>query len=95
MHGETVQVQHVAADPVNTEERRKMTKRLKRNDRIHLGGQRFVFREQLRQSGDRQSTGQHVDGEASAEPSLDGGEQAKQREKIPSEIEKIRPDTNR
>jgi hypothetical protein len=95
MHCEAVQVHHVTADPVNTEEWRTMTERLKRHDRIHLRPQRFVSGEQLRQPRDSQTAGQHVNSEVSAEPGFDGGEQAKQRERITPKVEKVGSDTNR
>jgi hypothetical protein len=74
MRGETVQVQHVTPDTVNAEERWKISKRLQRNDRIHLCWQRLVPSEELCQPCDREATGQRIDGEASAVLSLDCGE---------------------
>src|SRR6266436_6477561 len=52
MHSEAMQVHHVAADSMNTEERRTTTERLKGHDRIHLRSQRFVSGEHLRQPSD-------------------------------------------
>jgi hypothetical protein len=95
MHREAVQVHYITADTVNTEEWRTMTGRLKRHDRTQLPPQRFVSGEQLRQPSHSQPTGQHVNSEASAEPGFDGGEQAEQRERITSKVEKVGSDIHR
>ena len=95
MHSEAMQVHHVAADSMNTEEWRTMTERLKGHDGIHFRSQRFVSGEHLRQPSDGQTTGQDVNGEVSTEPSFDGSEQANQRKRITSKVEKVGSDTNR
>lgn len=95
MHGEAMQVHHVAADPVNTEERRTTAVRLKRHDRIVCRLQRLVIPEQLRKPRDGQATGKHVNDESSAEPGFDGCEQAEQRERIAAKVEKVGFDVSR
>ena len=58
MHGEPVQVQHVAADAVNAEERWQVPIWLKRHNGTRLHWRRFIFFEQLRQPGDGQAPSQ-------------------------------------
>ena len=89
MDGESVQVQQVAADAVDTKEWGTIAKWLKRDDRVHRGILRSAFRESLRQPSYGKTAGQYIDGEMLTEPCLDGGEQAHHRKRITTEIEKV------
>ena len=75
---------------MDAKEWRKVTERLKRNNRIQLGIGQFLMRKYLREARDRQAAGQNIHSQTLPKAGFNGGEQTQDCKGIAADLEKIR-----